>query len=295
MVTKKGEIDGATLAKLLKAQQGEITEHLIYKRLSASEKDAGNRRILSQISRDELGHYALWKSYTGRDVGPSRWKVWLYLCFARLFGITFSIKLMERGEGDAQQYYREIAPSLPAAGSVALDEDRHEAELIALIDEERLRYIGAIIRGLNEALIELSAALVGLTLALHDARFIALTGLITGIAMSFSLGATEYLASKSEGHAHPVRAAAYTSVANLLTVLFLVFPYLVFDSYYAALGLMLCNAALVIIIFNYHISVAKGLSFRKSFAEMLLLFLGVAAVTFLIGYLARLLFHIELH
>jgi VIT1/CCC1 family predicted Fe2+/Mn2+ transporter len=291
----KVDLDRATLDRLLTAQTNEITEHFIYERLSASEKDKHNKRILSEISKDELKHYRVWKAYTGRDVEPNRYKVGLYVFLSRIFGITFSIKLMEKGEGQAQVNYLDIARIVPAARAISRDEDRHEDELIALIDEDRLKYIGAVIRGLNEALIELSAVLSGLTLALHDSRFIALTGIITGVAMSFSLGASEYLAGKTESHVSPVKAAAYTAGANLVTAVFLIFPYFVFENYYAALGLMLFNAALVILIFNYHISVARDLNFKRSFAEMFAIFAGVSALTFLIGYLARVALHIDLH
>jgi VIT1/CCC1 family predicted Fe2+/Mn2+ transporter len=289
------KLDENTLNKLKRAQKNEITEHYIYKRLSASEKDAGSSRILNEIAADELKHYGIWKSYTGSDIEPSQWKIWLFYLMSRLFGITFSIKLMESGEGQAQVNYLEIARSIPDAQSVALDEDRHEEELIALLDEERLRYIGAIIRGLNEALIELSAALSGLTFALHESQLIAMTGVVTGLAMTFSLGSTEYLASKHEQHANPVKAAIYTSGANLLTVILLILPYLLLKDYYVAMGVMLGISALVILIFNYHVSVAKELNFRKSFTEMLVLFIAVSALTFLIGYIARDVFHIVAH
>jgi VIT1/CCC1 family predicted Fe2+/Mn2+ transporter len=144
-------------------------------------------------------------------------------------------------------------------------------------------------------LIELSAAISGLTLALHESRLIALTGLITGVAMTLSLGATEYLACKSEAHEHPVKAAAYTSGANLVTVVLLILPYFFIHNHYIALAVMLSIAALIVLFFNYHMSVAKDLNFKKSFAEMIALFLAVSALTFLISYAAKEIFHIELH
>lgn len=292
---EKKRLDPITLGRLMAAQKNEITEHFIYKKLAHSEKHAANKRILSEISRDELRHYNIWKSYTGSDIKPSWLKIWQYYVISRLFGITFGIKLMEGGEGKAQLNYGGISQSLPDARALVADEARHEKELVSLIDEERLKYVGAIVRGLNEALIELTAALSGLTLALHNTNYIALTGLITGLAMSLAMGGTEYLATKSEnGHQHPVKSAVYTSAANLITVAFLIYPYLIFKNTYAALGLMLASAVIVIYIFNYHISVTRELNFRKTFAEMLFISLSVSAIAFAIGYLARTIFHIEL-
>jgi len=56
---------------------------------------------------------------------------------------------------------------------------------------------------------------------------------------------------------------------------------------------MLFDAIIVIYIFNYHISVARGLNFKKTFAQMLFISLSVSALAFAIGYLARTIFHLE--
>ena len=53
---------------------------------------------------------------------------------------------------------------MPSAKEIVEDEDKHEQELIDLIDEERLRYVGSIVLGLNDALVELTGALAGLHL-----------------------------------------------------------------------------------------------------------------------------------
>ena len=40
-------------------------------------------------------------------------------------------------------------------------EEEHERELIALIDEERLRDMGSVVLGLNDALVEFTGMLAG--------------------------------------------------------------------------------------------------------------------------------------
>ena len=157
-----------------------------------------------------------------------------------------------------------------------------------MIDEERLGYVGSIIRGLNDALVELTGSLAGFTLALQDSRLIAMAGLITGIAASLSMGATEYLARKSEGSSKsPLKASLYTGIAYIFTVMFLIFPYLLLSNIYISMGIMILDAIIVIIVFNFYISVARGFSFWKRFAEMALLSLGVAAISFAIGFIVR--------
>jgi len=282
-------------SKILTMQKGEITEHLIYQKLAESVKDTHNRNVLQRIAKDELGHHNLWERYTGERPHPSRLKIWLYYLISRVFGLTFGIKLMELGEEQAQAAYAEIAQFVPVASNVARDENRHERQLISLIDEERLRYTADMVRGLNVALVELTGTLAGLTLALPESDLIILAGLITGAAMVLSVASTEYLATKSgEGGRSPLKAVLYGGLANVITFVFLLFPYFIFHNVYMSMGLMIFNAIVVVFLFSFYISVAKEISFRKRFSEMVLISLGVAALAFAIGYLARTLLHINI-
>lgn len=288
-------LDQATKKRLLSAQRAEITEHFIYEKLSLSTKDPHNKGILKRISSDELEHHNVWKEYTGEDVKPDRLKIWMYYLISRILGLTFGIKLMERGEEQAQETYQEISKVVPAAKDIAREEDEHEKQLIGLIDEERLKYTGDIVRGMNVALVELTGVLAGLTLAIPNTRLILTVGLITGIAMTLSLASTEYLAARTgEGIRSPFKAVVYAGLANIFTVLFLVFPYFIFTNIYFSLGLMLLNAIIVIFLFSFYISVAKDISFWKRFPEMVLISLGVAALAFGIGLLARIFLHVEI-
>ncbi len=165
------------------------------------------------------------------------------------------------------------------------DEEGHEAELIDLIDEERLRYVGSMVLGLSDALVELTGTLAGLTLALQNVRLIGLVGLITGIAASLSMAASEYLSTKSEeGGQDPTKAAAYTGVAYVLTVVLLILPYFLFGNYLVSLGVTITNAILVILAFTYYVSVAREIPFKRRFLEMALISFGVAGLSFAIGY-----------
>lgn len=274
---------------LLKAQRNEITEYHIYTRIAASLPEGHNRSVLEQIAADELRHQNEWKKYTGQDVSPKWLFVWFYVLVARLFGFTFGVKLMEQGEEGAQVNYAEIAKFIPDAVNIHKDEEEHEEKLLEMLDEERLRYAGSVVLGLNDALVELTGALAGLTLALQDVKLIALSGLITGIAASLSMAASEYLSTRSEDtDKHPVRAAIYTGIAYIITVTLLILPYLLIEDYIVCLLISLTTAVLIIAIFNYYISVAKGENFRRRFAEMAGLSLGVAAFSFVIGYFIRL-------
>jgi VIT1/CCC1 family predicted Fe2+/Mn2+ transporter len=295
MTVKAKMLDKETERTILTAQRNEITEHFIYEKLSQSTKDPNNKDALKRISSDELKHYNFWKKYTHKDVKPDKLKIWKYFLISRILGITFGIKLMERAEEKAQVTYEKVSKSVPDAKSIVKDEDEHEKRLIDLIDEERLRYVGSMVLGLNDALVELTGALAGLTFALQNTRVVAMAGLITGVAASLSMAASEYLSTKSEeGVKNPLKASVYTGSAYVLTVLFLIFPYLLLTNLYFCLGLTILNAIIVIFVFTFYISVAKDISFRKRFFEMILISLGIAALTFTIGFLIRIFLNVEI-
>lgn len=279
-------ITGETRKQLLVYQKNEITEHHIYSRLAAGMKDAGNRQILEQISADELRHYHSWKVHTGQDVAPDRVKVAWFYWIARTLGFTFAIKLMEKGEESAQENYGELIATIDEAEAIARDENAHEDALIEMLDEERLRYVGSIVLGLNDALVELTGALAGLTLALQNTRLIALTGSITGIAAALSMGASEYVSAQTEDTSrNPLKAAIYTSSAYIVTVVILMLPYLLLENHYICLICTLTAAVGIIALFNYYTSVAQDSPFKRRFLEMTMLSLGVAAVSFVVGLL----------
>ena len=281
--------------KILAFQRTEITEHHIYRRLATSIKSPENARIVAQIAEDELKHYEGLKKYSGEDVAPNWFSMWWYYLISRIFGFTFGIKLMERTEKNVQKDYDEITDVVPEAAAFKHEEEVHEEKLVGLLSEDRLRYAGSIVLGLNDALVELTGALAGLTLALQNTKLIALSGLITGIAASMSMAASEYLSTRSENtDKHPVRAAIYTGIAYIGTVVLLVLPYLLFESYYLDLVITLTTAVIIIAVFNYYISVAKDESFRERFLEMAGLSLGVALFSFIIGYFIRIWLGIEI-
>jgi len=274
--------------KLLTFQENEITEHHIYKRLAQAIDSPENSRILNDIAEDELRHYHDWREYTQQDVEPVRWRIWKYYTISRIFGFTFGIKLMERGEEGAQENYAALQDVIAEASRIAEEENSHEDALIAMLDEERLRYTGSIVLGLNDALVELTGALAGLTLALQDTDLIALTGSITGIAAALSMGASEYLSTRTEDSTkHPVRASLYTGGAYLMTVILLILPYLLLDNYFVCLACALLAAVAIIGLFNYYVAVAKDEPFKERFLEMAGLSFGVALFSFFIGFVIR--------
>jgi len=208
-------MDASLIEQLYLAQQYEITEYHIYSKLARVIANKQNAAILRGIAEDERRHHDFWKGYTQREASAKRWKIFFFYWISRIFGITFGIKLMERGEEQAQINY-------------------------------------------------------------------------TRIAASFSMAASEYLSTKSEGRGErAVKSSIYTGVAYIVTVFLLILPYLLIANYFICLALTLGIALLIIFFFNFYISIAKDYSFKRRFLEMAALSLGVAALTFAIGFLIR--------
>jgi len=281
-------IPEAVKSELIKAQRREITEYHVYSRLAGVVKDKHNSEILQRIGDDELRHAQFWARYTGQEVKPDRFVVFLFYWLARILGITFGIKLMELGEERAQVNYTAIAEYIPEAERIAHEEDAHEQQLIALIDEELLNYVGSMVLGLNDALVELTGALAGLTFALQNNKLVALSGLITGIAASLSMAASEYLSRKSEGKFDTaLTSSMYTGAAYICTVVLLILPYFLFQHHIISLTATLVVALLIIFCFSFYVSVVQELSFKERFLEMAVLSMGVALISFVVGYLLQ--------
>lgn len=277
------------LKTILAMQRNEVTEYNIYNKIANRIKDEKNRKTLRDIGAEELRHSKIWEKYTGVKVKPDGSKIFWYNFLSLIFGYTFALKLMESGENNASHIYAKLEKEVPEAQKISEDEETHEQALLGVLDEERLQYVGSMVLGLNDALVELTGTLAGLTLALQNTKLIALSGLITGISATLSMASSEFLSARSEGRTDALKSCTYTGITYCITVALLVFPYLIFDNahYLGALGVMLVTVVLIIAGFSYYISVAKSLSFKQRFGEMAIISLSVAAFSFVIGLVVK--------
>jgi len=283
------------LDAILKAQKNEITEHIVYNKLADLTNDNHNKKILKGIAKDELRHHNFWKTVSKQEVKPNKLKAWYYIFISHLLGLSFGLKLMERGEEIAQDTYLVIAKKYPKAKSIMKDEYNHEKKLLTMFDEEKLEYAGSIVLGLNDALVELTGALAGFTLALQNSRLIGIIGLITGIAASLSMAASGYLQSKEEDNEakKPIKSAIYTGIAYIVTVILLVIPFFLINNVFVALAITLSTAILIILGYTFYITTAKSLNFWKKFLEMTTISLTVAIISFAIGWLIKIYFGVD--
>ena len=289
------KIDEKIIKKLLFAQSFEKTEYFILKNLSLRSKDEKTKNVLLKLANYSSRHYNILKKHSGKNVDEGGLTIFYYIVTSRILGFTFCLKLLEKRENKAGEIYHLIAKTHPDFEQLIRDEEENEGDLIKLIDEEVLKYMGSVVLGLNDALVELTGALAGFTLAMQNNRLIGSAGLITGIAASLSMASSEYLSTKTEpGGKNPLKAAVYTGIAYVLTVIFLIFPYFISSNYLISLMMTLINAAVVILLFSYYASILQGTSIAKRFFENIAISFSIAAISFLIGYLVRTFLHIEI-
>lgn len=146
---------------------------------------------------------------------------------------------------------------------------------------------GAIVLGMHDALVSLTGMICGLTFSLADRRMIILSAIIASVAAGLSMGASNYLAEKTNKNPFARYAGLMTSVAYLGTCAFLIFPFFIVVDTYHALIMSFAMAVLIILTCNWCIGRAHACPWWRHAIEMLVICTAVTIVTFIIGDIAR--------
>ncbi|QKF73239.1 ferritin-like protein (CCC1 domains) [Aliarcobacter faecis] len=284
------------LKKALKQQQNEINDYTIYQSLAFYQKDENNKKIFEKIAIEEKSHYDFWVKITNQQLKAQKFVVLFYIFLVKIFGTSFALKTLEKREEGAEEFYKELFDLYPEAKKIYEQETEHEFALIDMLHDKKLVYAGAIVLGMNDALVELTGTLSGLAFAFDKSLVVGLTGLIMGIAASLSMAGSAYLEAKENPNelVKPVTYSLYTGVSYILTTAILVAPFFIFSSIFSSIILMFICAFIAIVSYNFYISVAKDLSFTKRVLQMSAITFGVAIISFLIGYLVKYYFGIEI-
>jgi vacuolar iron transporter family protein len=274
---------------LIDAQRIRITQQHVYQRLAGMIDDEENKQVLERIADHELEHYHSWQEYVDQKVEPNRLKIKGYVWLAKILGLTFSVQLMRREEDRAQNMYKLVAARLPSARYLTeADEEKREDELIEMLEEESQHYVSSMVLGLDDALVEFAAELAALTLLLQNTRLIGAAGLVIGIVALLSMAASEYLAAEAEETGrNPLKAALYTGITAVFTLVLLVLPFFLVEGHLTALILTLIIATIIIFLFSFYVSVVKSLNFKRRFIQMVAVMLGMLSVTFVVVYIVH--------
>ena len=278
------------MQKALKQQQNEINDHALYLVLAKQEIDPKNRELFEKIAQEELSHYQFWRGITSENIQPQQWLITFYIFLTKLFGTSFTLKLVEQRERWAEDFYKSLFDVYPQAKEIYKQESTHEHELINMLKDKKLLYAGAVVLGMNDALVELTGTLSGIAFAFDRSEVVGITGTIMGIAASLSMGGSAYLEARETSDINgvePVKYALYTGISYIATTFFLVIPFFIFDTIPVALVTMFIAAFISIVLYNFYIAVAKEESFTKRVFEMSLITFGVALISFAIGYFVK--------
>jgi VIT1/CCC1 family predicted Fe2+/Mn2+ transporter len=269
--------------------QDEYTDHQVYRELAARETHAGRKEILNQLSRQEEEHYVFWKEFV-EDYAPRPRSTFIgfVLLLRYLFGLTFAVKFLERHERRVIDEYRRIRPHMEGEAGVRLeriiaDEEKHEEFFIGQINEGVVKYLGFIVLGLADAIIEITGVHAGFLGVSNSTLLAGVAGLIVGFAAAISMATAAYLQAKQGSGMNPLKSALITGFSYILAVVFLALPYFLTASMPLAFTVSLVMAVLLTAYFTFYSSVLFERRFGREFLESTLLTLGTALATYLFG------------
>lgn len=277
----------------------EYKDYVTYKELAKIESVPEFRRILEALAQHELEDFEYWKQYAAqKEFHMDVWSLFIIKLMRRFLGLTFTAKFLELNERRAVHDYAEILNSVDEKMRSRIKEiiDReksHEMKFIGQIKEDQVKFMGSMILGLNDALIELTGALFGFSFVFHRPHLAAAAGLVTGLAGSLSMASSAYLQARYESDKDSKRAALYTGLSYFSVVLVLVAPFWFFRNVYAPLALMTALTLAVIAGASYYTAVIYERKFRRQFLEMTMASVGVAFIAAATGFIFRKLTGIE--
>lgn len=275
----------------------EIFNVHLYEWLANSTSDADLKETLQKFAHQERAHYEFWKRWFAGEALYPRWRLRWYKLLVKLLGVSFILRQLERKEHATIKAYQGIAPTLEAAQRDQLlrlieDEEQHESAFLKAIQgqEPRLRYLGFIVLGLSDAIIEVTGVHAGFLGVSHRPLAAGIAGLIVGFAASISMASAAYLQAKQNPSVSAPLSALYTGLSYIAAVVLLALPYFFFRSMGAAFWGSVLLAILCILGFVYYSAVVFERPFRQEALESLSVLAATALLSYGFGELLRYFF-----
>jgi VIT1/CCC1 family predicted Fe2+/Mn2+ transporter len=190
--------------------KAEVFDFNLYSRLAELEKDETLRNTLRRIAEMERSHAETWTKVAKekgvrlpeRPLSPAdRLRASYYLALRRLMGSKLFYKYLDYKEGQDSEKYLAYSQSKDLSDRLreemkrlAVEEAIHERVFRSV----ELGYSAEFVYGISDGLIEVLAAVSGLSGAVSSPTLVALGGLIIGVSGSLSMGIGAYLSSKIE-------------------------------------------------------------------------------------------------
>lgn len=294
---KDKKISDITFTLITKAQKSTITNYAVYLQLAKYSSNKKDEKHFTDLSSEEKKQYLFWKKYTKIVMEPNYFLVNIFMLLGKIFGFSFTLKLLANNTEKTQVLYQKIIHEIPETKDVLKDKEKYKDLLKEVIKNDQLEYVGSIVLGLSNSLVELTGALTGLALALQNARLVAVAGLITGTAASLFITLSEYSTGRYENKnagRNPVTSSLYLGGIYIFSVFVLLFPYFIFPRLYIALGFSLLFTVAIMLLFTLYISITQNIPFKKQAFQIFTTSFGIAIITFTIGYIVRKVLHIEI-
>jgi VIT1/CCC1 family predicted Fe2+/Mn2+ transporter len=284
----------------------ELTEHIVYGKLARREKNPGNRAALEKLSAQEKTHYEFWKmlakegsrSNTEPEIKPRGYTV-ASIAFLRFaLGVTFITKFLESHEDDAVHKYQGLADAIPAQhktrfAEIIEDEKSHEKALIAQLKEARVSYMGFIVLGLADAIVEITGVHAGFLGVTGSTLIAGVSGIIVGFAAAISMGSAAYLQAKQDTEKSAIVSAFATGFAYFFSVILLALPYFLIRTMITAFATSTSVGIILIAGFTFYGAVIFDRKFWHEFAEAAGLMLATAFATFIWGTIIGRIFNLK--
>jgi len=295
-------------------QQDEEFHAHVYNILSQCEKNQNVRSVLLKLYKIETLHSSILKSILEINGFKTRQRsntlrMLLIMLSRNLFGIAFTMKLME--------YNKMITNEKLNAAMRQFNFSTKEEELLRkMVRGERaedvlgnvllsmnnvLANIRDVVFGMNDGLVEVLAATVGFSAALRSPILVLIAGLLVAISGALSMSSGAYLSTKYErdiGAAkvkrNPTLSAMWTGIAYLLGAFFPILPFALGIGGAYGMVYSILSTMLVLAIASSMIAILSDQSVAKRVTESIILSLGAASITILIGFYARYALHITI-
>jgi vacuolar iron transporter family protein len=286
---KKSKTFSPEVVRLIKrAQVNEVTEYHIYKHLARKVKSPANKSVLNKIANEELEHYRFWMNFND-EVEPRWWEVRLYIIFTHLFGLVFSLKLMERSEMYAQKNYLKLASVIPEVTKIAQDETNHERALLNLISDIRLKSFGAWLISINLVLFVSAGIIAALYLFINQNS---VSGFIlTGTAGLVSLADffnTFLLKSAGKLKMEQFVRSLKRLVSGIFTGVLISLPLFFIETRNLAFAISAAVLVSISLLLNFYQAIISDqpvfTKLWRVLLSFLIIFLSVVVVAFLSGY-----------
>ncbi|MCE4625453.1 MAG: VIT1/CCC1 family protein [Desulfurococcales archaeon] len=269
----------------------EYTDYMIYNYLASHEKNEKLKKVLEELAKEEYEHYIFWSSLLGRkcDVSISKAKLRLIRAIRAVFGLTFTLKFLERHESEVIAEYREYLKYLEDGDArrrlekIIEEEEKHENELIAGIEETIVRYLSFIVLGLADAIVEITGVHAGFLGVTSKTLMAGIAGLVVGLSAAISMASAAYLQAKSDPTREPLTSALMTGAGYLAAVALLAAPYFLIQSMLAAFTVSVLGGIALIGLFTYYSAIVFDRPFTREFIESTTLMLGTALASYIFG------------